>query len=165
MATVKERVVREVITQRTVTIEKSPEGVYRFWRNLKNLKILGHIKSIEVIDDKRSHWVAQGPAGMAVEWDAVITRDIENERIDWESVGGSDMVADGSVLFRKAPGDRGTEVQVLFRYKPPLGEAGVMFAKLFGQDPSRSVREDLRRFKQLMETGETPSTAGQPSGA
>lgn len=153
-----------ILAQRTVTVGRPREDLYRFWRDFGNLAFMEHLESVTAKDATHSHWEAKGPAGMSIEWDATVTREDENERIDWEAIHGSPMVGGGSVLFRDAPGGRGTEVKVLMFYDPPGGSLGSAFAKLFGGNPSRMIREDLRRFKQLMETGEIPTIDGQPAG-
>ena len=148
-------------------INRSPEELYGFWRNFENLpKIMMHLESVRVIDERRSHWVARAPRlpGGRVEWDAVITRDDANALIAWESVEGSDIICDGQIRFAKAIGDRGTEVHVFMNYDPPGGVLGNWMAKLSGNDPSRLLREDLRNFKRLMEVGEIPTIIGQPHG-
>lgn len=148
-----------------VTINRQPEELYRFWRDLENLpQFMKYISTVSVIDDKRSHWVARGPAGKRVEWDAEIINDIENELIGWRSLPGSDVDSGGSVRFEPAPGRRGTEVRVSLQYNLPGGSVGAVFAKLTGQDPKKQIQQDLRRLKQLMETGEIPTTEGQPAG-
>lgn len=150
--------------QRAVTVNRPRADIYRFWRDFANLTFLKHLKSVTVKDDKHSHWVAKGPADKTIEWDAAIVKEVENERIEWESVQGSDMISGGLVLFKDAPGNRGTEIQVVLVYDPPAGTLGAAFAKLFGDNPSQMVREDLRHLKQLLETGEIPTINGQPKG-
>jgi uncharacterized membrane protein len=151
--------------ERAITINKSPKELYQFWRNLDNLpRFMEHLDSVEVLDDRRSHWVAKAPAGMKVEWDAEIINEVENERIGWRSLEGSQINNAGSVQFKPAPDGRGTEVDVTLKYDPPAGALGAAFAKLFGEEPEQQIREDLRRLKQLMETGEIPTNDNQPSG-
>lgn len=153
-----------MVAQRAVTVGRPREELYRYWRDFRNLTFMEHLEAVAVRDDGTSHWVAKGPAGALLEWDAAITRENENERLDWEAIKGSGMVGGGSVLFKDAPGGRGTELKVLLFYDPPGGNLGSAFAKLFGGDPSQMIREDLRRFKQLMETGEIATIEGQPTG-
>lgn len=151
--------------ERTVTIEKPAEDLYRFWRNLENLpRFTRHLKSVKVYDDKRSHWVTGAPLDTSVEWDAVITEDRPNELIAWTSVEGADIANSGSVHFHSAPGDRGTEVKVITNYDAPAGAVGDAIAKLFGKNPKQQIGDELARFKMLMETGEIATTDGQPSG-
>jgi uncharacterized membrane protein len=146
-------------------IDRPPEELYRHWRTLGNLpQFMQHVERIEVQDDRRSHWVAKGPAGSTVEWDAEITDDRPNEYIAWQSVEGAAVDHAGSVRFEPAPGGRGTLVTVTLRYRPPLGTVGAAIASWFGEDPSQTVKMDLRRFKQVMETGDVITTAGQPAG-
>jgi uncharacterized membrane protein len=151
--------------ERSITVNRPPDVLYDFWRNFENLPlIMNHLESVKVLDDKRSHWVAKGPVGTRMEWDSEVTKEIKDEQLDWQSLPGSEVSNIGSVFFKKAPGDRGTEVKVIFSYDPPAGSIGVAFAKLFGEEPSQQVSDDLRRFKQLMEAGEIATVEGQPSG-
>jgi uncharacterized membrane protein len=150
-----------------LTIEKTPWELYEFWRNFTNLpRFMEHLESVTVIDDKRSHWVARAPsiAGGKVEWDAEIINDEPNALIAWRSLENANVDNDGSVRFVPGPVGRGTEVRVVIDYIPPGGRFGKWVAKLFGEEPSQQIREGLRRFKRLMETGEVPTTQGQPRG-
>lgn len=141
--------------EKSTTVDRPAEEIYRFWRNFENLpRIMDHLKAVRTIDDRRSHWVAKGPAGMEVEWDAEITEDIEGRRIGWRSLEGSDVSTQGYVAFEPAPDGRGTEVRVNLEYQPPGGKAGAALAKLFGEEPNLQIEEDLRRFKRMLETGE-----------
>jgi uncharacterized membrane protein len=145
---------RGIRVEKSVTINRSPEELYRFWRNFENLpRFMSHLKSVEVLDDKRSHWVAKGPARSEAEWDAEIINEIPNELIGWRSVDGSQVDNAGSVHFTRTIADRGTEVKVILRYDPPGGILGAIVAKLFGEDPARQVQEDLRTLKEILETG------------
>jgi len=149
-------------------IRKSPEELYRFWRNFENLpRIMTHLESVRVIDDRRSHWVARANSlgGKRFEWDAEITLDEPNQRIAWRSLPGADVENAGQVTF--SPGlheDRGTEVHVRMDYIPPAGRFGHLIASLLGNNPKRVVREDLRNFKRIMEIGEILTIIGQPHG-
>lgn len=143
-----------VRVEHSVTINAAPEELYRFWRNFENLPHFMHnLESVEVIDDKRSHWVARGPAGSSVDWDAEIINEIPNELIGWRSVDGSQVDNAGSVHFTPAPGGRRTVVKVILRYDPPAGVVGATLSKILGEDPSENVREDLSRLKKLFEAG------------
>ena len=147
-----------------ITINRPAGELYDFWRDLGNLpRIMDHVKSVEVTGD-RSHWTVKGPAGMTVEWDAVITEDRPGRLIAWRSLEGSDVDSEGTVQFLPAPGSRGTVVRLDLRYSPPAGRAGAAFARLFGRSAGQEIRSDLRPFKQLMETGEVTTTEGQPAG-
>lgn len=140
---------------KAITVNRPPEEVYRFWRQFDNLpRFMSHLESVQVLDERRSHWKAKAPAGKTVEWDAQITEDIPNELIAWESLEGADVANAGSVRFAPAPGGRGTELTVQMRYDPPAGPLGTIVARLFGEEPGQQVDGDLRRFKQVLETGE-----------
>lgn len=156
---------RGIKVEKSVLINKSPEELYRFWRNFENLpRFMNHLESVKVNDDRHSHWVAKAPLGTTVEWDAEIINEKENELIAWRSLEGADVNNAGSVRFQPARGGRGTEVKVSLEYDPPAGVLGAAVAKLFGEEPNQQVEDDLRRFKQLMETGTIPTTEGQSSG-
>jgi uncharacterized membrane protein len=156
---------RGVHVEESVTIHRSPEELYRFWRNFERLpSFMDHLISVEQVDNRRSHWVAKAPAGRTVEWDAEIVNEIPNELIGWRTLDGADVVSAGSVRFKPAPGDRGTEIRVRLQYEPPAGKVGATVAWLLGHEPSQTIRDDLRRFKALVEAGEVPTTKGQPRG-
>lgn len=152
--------------RRSVTVNRSPDEVYRFWHDLENLpRFMQHLEAVRTTGERRSHWVAKGPAGTTIEWDAETLEDRPNELISWRSVGKSDISNEGVVRFTRAPGDRGTEVHVELRYDAPGGKAGAAVAKLFGEEPGQQIRDDLRRFKQVLETGEVLRSDGSPEGA
>jgi uncharacterized membrane protein len=155
---------RAIKVKRAVTINKPVAELYSYWRNFENLpEIMDHLEAVTVKDKDHSHWVAKGPAGIKVEWDAEIFREKENEIIAWKSVEGSAVPNAGTVQFTDLGEERGTEVLVELDYEPPVGVVGAAFAKLFGEEPNIQVQEDLRHFKQKMEAGELPTTKGQPS--
>ena len=142
----------------SVTINRSIEELYRFWRNLENLpRFMRHLESVERITDTISHWKAIGPAGTTVEWDAEIHNEVPNQLIGWRSLEGADVVSAGSVNFDTAPGARGTRVTVHLQYSPPGGKVGAAIARLFGRDAETEIRADLRRFKEIVEAGEVPT--------
>jgi uncharacterized membrane protein len=144
-----------VRTKRSITINKSPDECYAFWHDFQNLpQFMRHLESVTVLGEGRSHWKAKGPAGMSVEWDAETTEDRPNELIAWRSTEDADVFNAGVVRFERAPGGRGTEVRVELEYKPPLGKLGSKVAMLFREEPGQQVMDDLRHFKQVMETGE-----------
>lgn len=151
-----------------ITINRPTAEVYAFWHDFENLpRFMQHLESVRVIDAGRSHWVANGPAGTTVEWDAEIVEERPNELIAWRSLAGADLQHAGTVRFQPAPGKRGTEVQVQLDYQPPVGALGTAVAWLFGEAPGQQVAADLRRFKQIMETGEvvlSEATADGDSG-
>ena len=135
---------------KSITINQSPEIVYRFWRNFSNLpQFMAHVLRVDLKGDGLSHWVVAAPAGQTVEWDAEVV-DIRHE---------------GFVRFERAPADRGTEVHVDLRYDAPAGQAGAAIAKLFGEELAQQIGDDLRRFKQVMETGEVVRSDGTLEGA
>lgn len=145
---------------KSITINRSPEELYRCWRNFENLpRFMTHLECVKTLGDNRSHWVAKGPLGMHAEWDAEIISERPNELIGWRSLPGSEVDTAGSVHFRKAPGGRGTEVVVELKYNPPAGRLGATLAKMFGESPEGQIAEDLRRFKQLVEAGEVATSA------
>jgi uncharacterized membrane protein len=159
-------IVHEIRLTKTITINRPPEELYQFWHNFENLPhFMYHLESVQVIDQKRSHWVAKAPAGMKAEWDAEIIEEIPNKLIAWRAIEGSDVYHSGSVQFKRAPGGRGTEVRVEMEYIPPVGEIGVAIAKLMREEPGQQMQEDLRRFKQIMETGVIVVSEGNLSRA
>jgi len=154
---------RGIRVEEAVTLNKPIAEVFRFWRNLENLpKFMAHLEQVAVREEGISHWVARGPAGTRVEWDARIINEVDNKLIAWQSLAGSTIATAGSVNFDET--EHGTRVRVHLQYDPPGGRLGAMVARLFGEEPTQTVREDLRRFKRLLETGEIPTTEGQPSG-
>lgn len=151
--------------RKTVVINRSPEELFAYWRNFENLpKIMNHLESVTVQDDRHSHWKAKAPVGTTVEWDAEIVNEEPNKTIAWRSLPESEIPNAGSVRFKSLGYGRGTEVKVELEYTPPAGKLGAAVAKLLGEEPQVQIEEDLRRFKQLMETGEIATTEGQSSG-
>lgn len=154
---------RGIRVEESVTINRPLAEVFRFWRNFENLpQFMEHLESVALRDEGISHWVARGPAGFGVAWDARIINEIDNRLLAWQSLEGSTVATAGSVNFDET--EHGTRVLVKLQYDPPAGKLGAMVARLLGDDPSSSIREDLRRFKRLLETGEIPTTDGQSSG-
>jgi uncharacterized membrane protein len=140
---------------KAITIRRQPADVYQFWRDFRHFPtFMSHLESVAVLDQRRSHWTAKGPAGRLVEWDAEITEDRPNELVAWRSLPGADVPNAGRVRFSPAPGDRGTEVRAEIDYTPPAGALGSAFARLFGQEPRQQVQADLRKVKEVLETGE-----------
>jgi uncharacterized membrane protein len=151
---------------KAITINRSPGEVYGFWRDLRNLpRFMNHLESVEVLDHNRSHWRARGPAGSSVEWDAEIVEDRPDEFIAWRSLPGAGVENSGWVQFTPAPGGRGTEVRVALQYRPPAGVIGATIARLFGEEPEQQVQDDLRTFKQVLETGEIVRSEGSIRGS
>jgi len=136
-------------------VNAQPDEVYRFWRQFTNLpRFMEHLESVTEMGEGRSHWVAKGPAGMKVEWDAMIVADEPGRVITWRSLENSDVDNAGAVRFEPAPGGRGTIIKVNIQYNPPGGVVGATVAKLFGEEPNQQLEDDLRRFKQVIELGE-----------
>ena len=151
---------------KSVTIRRPRLEVYETWRLLENLPMfMIHLRSVTDLGSGRSHWVANGPAGQEIEWDAEIVDERPGEKIAWRSLPDAEVDNQGVVLFRDAPGDRGTEVDVEISYDAPAGKAGAAIAKLWGEEPKQQIRDDLRRFKQVLETGEVVLSDGSMLGA
>ncbi len=154
-----------VLVERAVTINRPVDELYRYWRDFSHLPaVMSHLESVTVLDGDRSRWVAKAPLGGHVEWEAEIVDDRPNERIAWRSLPEAEVPNSGEVRFRSAPGDRGTEIVVRLRYEPPAGAVGKAVAAIAFEEPDQQVREGLRRLKAVLETGEAPTTEGQPSG-
>ena len=146
---------RGMHVEESVTVNRPVAEVFRFWRDFENLpKFMRHLESVSVREAGISHWVAKGPAGTKVEWDARIINEIDNKLIGWQSFEGSMISTAGSVHFD--PTDRGTRVRVHLQYSPPGGKLGAAVARLFGEEPGLQIREDLQRLKALMEAGTIP---------
>ncbi|HJS90787.1 MAG TPA: SRPBCC family protein [Steroidobacteraceae bacterium] len=155
----------DIYLERSVAVSKSPEECYRFWRRLENLpRFMQSLESVRQLDEQRSHWIASGPLGTRLEWTSEITAERPGEEIAWRTLEDSGAAHAGSVRFETAPGGRGTIVRVSLHYSPLGGTLGAGLVKLLGHDPQSRIREDLRRFKQVMETGEIATTRGQPTG-
>ena len=154
-----------VHVRKSVTIDRPAEDLFGFWRDFHNLpRFMRHLETVQAIDERRSHWQAKAPLGRTVQWDAEITEDRPNERIAWRSLEGADLPNHGSVTFEPAPGGRGTTVRVDLHYQLPGGVIGATIARLFGREPGQQVQEDLRAFKQLMETGEVVESEATAKG-
>jgi uncharacterized membrane protein len=143
---------RGIRVEKTITINRSPEDLYQFWHKLENLpKFMAHLESVRNLGLGRSHWIAKAPVG-TVEWDAEIINDRENELIAWQSLEGATVPNAGSVWF--TPIGNATEVKVSLDYNPPAGKLGAIIAKWFGEEPEVQIQQDLRSFKEVMETAE-----------
>jgi uncharacterized membrane protein len=151
---------RGIIVQDAITIYRPVDEVYAYWRNLENLpRFMDHLEDVRIIDRLRSHWVARGPLGVLVEWDADIINDIPPTLLSWKSVGRSDIATAGSVRF-KAEGPNETLVQVKLQYDPPAGKVGQKVASLLGEDPQLRIAQNLLQFKLLLEDGLTGTATG-----
>ena len=148
-----------------VTVAKTPQEVYDFWRGLERLpSFMEHLQSVEWVGEGRTRWTANAPVKKAVTCEAQLVEDVPGEVIAWRSLPGADVDNSGSVRFTPAPAGRGTEVRVQLRYALPGGRAGALVARLAGEEPHQQVEDDLRRFKQVIETGEVVRSDGSPDG-
>jgi uncharacterized membrane protein len=149
---------------RSILINRPAEELYAFWRDFEQLPgFMRHLVSVTTLDEKRSRWVAKGPAGRTVAWEAEITLERPNELISWRSLPGSEVYNAGTVRFEPEPAGRGTFVRVNLEYEPPGGVAGAFVAKLFGEEPRQQLQNDLHQFKRIMEAGELLTTETQPA--
>jgi uncharacterized membrane protein len=149
----------DVLVARSVTINRPRHELYEFWRDFRNLPLfMENIESVTMIDPVRSHWRVKGPAESTVEWDSVITEDVPGELIAWTSVEGASVPNTGRIEFQDSGNGRGTVVTATIAYDPPATKLGTLIAKMLGREPRIQARRDLRRFKQLMETGEVPTS-------
>jgi uncharacterized membrane protein len=146
--------------RRSIEINRPPNELYRFWRTLDNLpKIMSHLQSVEVINDRFSHWVVKTMPGLpTIEWDAEIINDVENERIGWRSLHDADVDHAGSVEFEPVGGGRASRLTVTMQYTPIVGRLGSAVAKFIGQDPEFKIADDLQRFKESMEAGKAANS-------
>ncbi|NML07997.1 SRPBCC family protein [Sphingomonas sp. G-3-2-10] len=150
----------DTLIGRTVTINRPRAELFAYWRDFTNLAtFMENVERIELLDHRRSHWVVKAPGGKTVEWNAVVTEEVEGDFIAWASEEGADVPNSGRIDFRDAQGDRGTIVTATILYDPPAGMIGKLVAKMFQREPAIQARRDLRRFKQLMETGEIATGA------
>lgn len=151
--------------KKAITVNKPADEVYAFWRDLENLpRFMTHLESVEAASETRSRWRAKAPLGRSVEWEAEVVEERPDELIAWRSLPGADVENSGSVRFAEAPGGRGTEVVVELEWSPPLGGVGETLGKLLGEEPATQLGDDLRRFKQVIETGEIARSEGSPEG-
>jgi uncharacterized membrane protein len=158
------RASRAVKIEHSVTVKRPAADLYAFWRDPANLpRVFEFVERVEMLSDTTARWRVRGPAGLSIDWDAEIINEIPNELLAWKSVGDADIPNAGSLRFRPAPDDRGTEVRLVLEYEPPAGHLGAWVAKLVEANPEAQIRDAFRRFKQLAETGEVVATEGQSS--
>jgi uncharacterized membrane protein len=151
--------------KKSIVINRSPEDLYAYWRDFQNLpRFMYHLESVEMMGDGRSRWVTKAPAGKRIEWVSEVVQDTPNELIAWRSLAGADVENRGFVRFEPRTGGRGTIVRLEILYRPPGGIPAMAFAKLFNQSPDQQADDDLRRLKQVMETGEVMRSDGSPEG-
>jgi uncharacterized membrane protein len=156
---------KAIRVEKSITINRTPEDLYAFWRDLQNLpQFMDHLAAVVEHEGRRSTWVARAPAGTTVRWEAEVTEEEPGKAIAWRSLPGSEVPNEGRVTFTPLGEGRGTVVRVNLRYSPPAGKIGMALAKLFGEEPAQQVSADLRRLKWQLEGGFTPTTEGQASG-
>jgi uncharacterized membrane protein len=143
--------------KQSIHVRRRADDLYRFWRDVSNLPaVMSHLESVTQLDDWTSHWVARGPLGKAIEWNAEIHNDQPGKLIAWRSLPGSQVDTAGSVRFEPAPTRDGTVVTVTMKYDPPGGKLTATIANFLGQGLEQQIQNDLARFKQAMET--SPAT-------
>lgn len=148
--------------EESIRVERPADELWSYWRNLEQLpRFMNHLKKVTTVPGGLTHWIAEGPLGVTAEWDAEIVNERENEMIAWRSVPGSRVDTAGAVHFQEV-GPHSTDVRVTLKFDPPLGATGAALAWLSGASPAKMVREDLERFKQLMETVEQPTASRKP---
>ena len=149
----------------TTTVNRPAGETFDFWRDLERLpRFMAHLDEVRYTGGRTSHWTAGAPFGRTVEWEAEITEEVPGQAVAWRSLPGGDIENSGEVRFLPAPGGRGTEVRVRLDYRIPGGALGKAVARWFGEDPHQQLDDDLRRFKQVMETGEVVRSDGAPGG-
>jgi uncharacterized membrane protein len=156
---------QDLVAHGSMLLNCPPMKAYRLYRNFEDLPLfMYHLESVTKINERQYRWIALGPMGVPIRWDVEIVDEREGEFISWRTLPGSDVTAEGSVRFQNAQGNRGTVIMAISRYDSLVGRIGHAVAKLFGKDPSFLMRQDLRRFKALVETGEIPTIDGQTHG-
>ncbi len=159
-----DRAPREFAADTSILLNCSAGDAYRFWHNLENLpRFMSHIASVHLTGERRARWVAHAPFGRQIEWETEIIDEREPDFFAWRSLPGAEIFVDAALEFRRAPANRGTLLSVQLRYRPPSALAE-SFMKFLGRDPGFMMRQDLRRFKALIETGEIPTIEGQTHG-
>jgi uncharacterized membrane protein len=138
--------------ERAITVRRTPAEVYQFWRNLENLpQVMSHLQSVTALDSSRSRWIAKGPLGQELEWEAEIWNERENELIAWRSLPGGDVDTAGSIHFKPSTQPGYCDVTVSMKYNPPAGKVGARIAHWLGDGLEPKIAEDLQRFKKAME--------------
>ena len=173
-ATEQQAAKRLAVTQ-SVTVNRSAQDLYEYWRNFENLpSFMQHVNEVQNRGDGLSHWRVDTPLGQplgtALEWTAEVTDDQPGQRIAWRTVPAAGNLVDNSgwVEFTPSPtGDSTGDAAVVrahIAYNPPGGVIGDALAALFQRVTEQQVKDDIRRFKAVMEAGEAPTVDGQPSG-
>ncbi len=151
--------------QFSITIGREPQEVFAFWRDFKNLPLfMKDLAEVQILSEKTSRWVVKLKSGFRTEWDAEIVEELPGQMIAWQSLEGSSVETSGRVWFLKSPGGRGTIVRLMMSYHVPGGKLAELAGKFTGEDPYNLTLTNLRRLKAYLETGEIPTTEGQPSG-
>jgi uncharacterized membrane protein len=154
----------EGLVGRTISINRPKQEIYEHWRDFTRFAgFMENVDSVEDLGGGRSRWKVKAPLGSTVELVTRITEDQPGTTIAWESDLDSEIKTNGRVEFFEQPPGRGTGVRLTLKYDPPAGLPGRAIAKIFQREPNIQARRDLRRFKQLMETGEIATNAS-PSG-
>lgn len=154
------------VTGRTVTIRRDRREIYEFWRDFRNLaRFMENVDQVEELAGDRVRWQIRAPLGQSVDVETRIVSDRPGEEIAWRSVESSQIETEGKVMFRDAPGGRGTEVEAIIAYRPPMGELGRLIGKLTGREPAAQGRHELKRLKMLLETGEIATAANRKTPA
>ncbi|MGZ3795585.1 MAG: SRPBCC family protein [Pseudobdellovibrionaceae bacterium] len=155
----------EVKSRHAITIRKNPSEVFAFFRDFKNLPLfVQNLRDIQILSEKRSHWILQIKSGATVEWDAEILQEIPDQLIAWRSVEGSEVETAGTIHFEKAPAELGTVVSLAMDYSIPGGKLTEFTLLFTGESPELVIMRNLMRLKAYIETGEIPTIQGQPHG-
>ena len=153
------------LIKHVAVVERPARELYDYWRNVENApRFMQGVEAVTKTGSNRSHWTSGGPFGTSFEWDSEVFQDDPGRMFAWKTLPGADVAHAGAIRFEPNTGGRGTLVTVEINYEPPAGALGLTVAKLIGQDPDSMTKENLRRFKQLMEAGEIATVEGQPSG-
>jgi uncharacterized membrane protein len=147
--------------EKTLLIKRPAGEIFDFWRNLGNLPtFMQNVQSVHVLDNRRSHWVINGPAGHALEWDAEIVNEHPGEMISWQTLPGADVQSAGTVRFIPEEEGRATNVRVILEFHPPAGAVGASVARFIGHDPGTQLERDLTRLREVLESRNVISAAG-----
>jgi uncharacterized membrane protein len=150
-----------ITVQKTITINAPVRKVFELWSRHENFpQFMSRVREVKDLGNGRYHWTVAGPAGIPVEWEAVIAKLEPDRLIAWQSAPGSTVEQQGMVQFRP-DGDDKTVVDVRLSYYPPAGELGHAIASLFGADPKSEMDDDLMRMKSFIETGHQPHDASE----
>jgi uncharacterized membrane protein len=156
---------REYFARSSVLLSCSPSEAFTFWKEIENFpRFMRHIEAVTTSEEGNLRWAMRAPFGGHITWNTELVTERKNAFISWRSLPDSEVIVNGTVSFEAAAANRGTIVTVDVHYVPPTGAIGRMLAKVFEKGPNFLMRQDLRRLKALIETGETPTVDGQPHG-